>query len=120
MISVHKLHSHIHYEEAYLCKKSKKFSIKTLTTIACPNFRNKQKGGPGNLGVNVCLILLLKKIKKTSGTLLPLHEKRTMFMFMSVFLYFSGKMIDPFQKKEKEEAKSSPSSDLGGRVQNNF
>ena len=37
---LHKLYSHVHYEKAYEHKKFQNFNIKTLTTIACPNFKN--------------------------------------------------------------------------------
>ena len=53
MISLHILHSHAHYEEVYKYKRFQKFSIKTLTKIAYPNFKNEQKIGQNNLGVNV-------------------------------------------------------------------
>ena len=49
--SLHKLHFHVHYEEVYLYKSFQKFSIKTLTKIAYPNFKNKQKIGFNPLGV---------------------------------------------------------------------
>ena len=51
MISLHKLHSHIHYEEFYQHKKFHKFCTNILITIAYPNFRNKQNLGLGKLGV---------------------------------------------------------------------
>ena len=51
MISLHKLHSHIHYEDFYYYKKFQKFSINTLITIVCPNFRNKQNPSPRQLGI---------------------------------------------------------------------
>ena len=37
---LHKLHSHVRYGVAYHHKKFQKFNIKTLTIIACPNFKN--------------------------------------------------------------------------------
>ena len=52
MISLHKLHCHIHYEEFYQYKKFQKFSINTLITIACSNVKNKQNVGLGQLEVN--------------------------------------------------------------------
>ena len=51
MISLHKLHFHVHYEEVHQYKRFPKFSIKTLTSIGCPNFKNEQKTGQSNLGV---------------------------------------------------------------------
>ena len=46
MISLHKLHFHVHYEEVYYNKMFQKFSIKTLTGIGYSNFKNKQKNKP--------------------------------------------------------------------------
>ena len=43
MISLHKLHLHVYYEDVYQYKRFQKFSTKTLTRIAYPNFKNKQK-----------------------------------------------------------------------------
>ena len=43
MISLHKLHTHVHYEEVCEYKRFQKFIIKTLTKIACPDFINDQK-----------------------------------------------------------------------------
>ena len=43
MISLHKLHSHVHYKEVYEYKRSQQFSIKTQTKIVCWNFKNEQK-----------------------------------------------------------------------------
>ena len=53
MISLHKLHSHVHHKEIYLYKRFQKFSIKTLTKNKCRNFKNKQKIGLSTLGVNI-------------------------------------------------------------------
>ena len=51
MISLHKIHFHVHYEEVHPYKRFQKFSIKTLTRIGYPNFINEQKTGQSNLGV---------------------------------------------------------------------
>ena len=51
MNSLHKIHFHVHYEEVYQYKRFEKFSIKTLTRIGCPTFKNEQKIGQSNLGV---------------------------------------------------------------------
>ena len=51
MISLEKLNFHVHYKEVYWYKRFQKFSIKTLTRIACPNFKNKQKIGLRTLGI---------------------------------------------------------------------
>ena len=51
MISLHKLHSHVLYEEIYQYKRYQKFSIKTITRIACPNFKSEQKIGLSTLEV---------------------------------------------------------------------
>ena len=37
---LHKLYSHVCYAMAYHHKKFQNFNIKTLTIIACPNFKN--------------------------------------------------------------------------------
>ena len=37
---LHKLYSHVRYAMAYHHKKFQNFNIKTLTIIACPNFKN--------------------------------------------------------------------------------
>ena len=55
MISLHKLHSHVHYEKLYQYKRFQKFSIKTLTEIGCPNFINEQKTGQSILRVKMKL-----------------------------------------------------------------
>ena len=83
MTSLHKLHSHVHheevyqpqkedrcsssFEEVYQYKRFQKFSIKTLTIIACPNIKNKQKIGLGYIELNVkfghvsiCLVVLAR------------------------------------------------------------
>ena len=65
MITLYKSHSHIHYEEAYRYKKFQKFTIKALTTIAYPNFKNKQKVGPGHLGVIPPMLQVMKSIVPT-------------------------------------------------------
>ena len=62
MISLHKLHSHIHCEEFYEYMKFQKISINTLIKISYPNFRNKQNPGIGQLGVTY----LKKNIEKNS------------------------------------------------------
>ena len=36
---LHKLYSHVRYEMTYHHKKFQNFSIKTLTIMACPNFK---------------------------------------------------------------------------------
>ena len=51
MISLQRLHFHVHYEEVYQYKKFQKFSIKTATRIGCPNFKNEQNTCKSNLGV---------------------------------------------------------------------
>ena len=51
MISLYKLHFHVHYEEVYQYKRFQKFAIKTLTKIIYPNFKNKQKTSLDTLGV---------------------------------------------------------------------
>ena len=50
MISLHKLHTHVHYEEVCEYKRFQKFIIKTLTKIACPDFINEQKISLSSLG----------------------------------------------------------------------
>ena len=40
-----------HYEEVYKYNRFQKISIKTLTTIVCSNFKNKQKIGLGHLRI---------------------------------------------------------------------
>ena len=52
MISLHKLHSHVYYEEVYQYKRSQNFTIKTLTRIAYLNFKNEKKTGFNTLGLN--------------------------------------------------------------------
>ena len=52
MILLHKLHSHVHYEEVYSYKRFPKFSIKTLTKITCQNLKNEQIIGLNHVGVN--------------------------------------------------------------------
>ena len=37
---LHKLYCYVHYAMAYYYKKFQNFSIKILTIIACPNFKN--------------------------------------------------------------------------------
>ena len=37
---LHKLYSHVRYAMAYHQKKFQNFNIKTLTIIACPNFKD--------------------------------------------------------------------------------
>ena len=51
MNSLEKSDCHIHYEEFNYYKKFHEFTINTLTTIACPNFKNKRNASPGQLGV---------------------------------------------------------------------
>ena len=53
MISLQKLHFLVHHEEVCKYKRFKKFSIKTLTRIAYPNFKYEWKIGQNNLGVNL-------------------------------------------------------------------
>ena len=36
---LHKFYSHVRYEMTYHHKKFQNFSIKTLTIMACPNFK---------------------------------------------------------------------------------
>ena len=52
MISLHKLHSYVHYEKVYWYKRFQKFDIKTLTRIDYPNFKNEQKIGLSPVRVN--------------------------------------------------------------------
>ena len=40
IIMLHKLYSHVRHAMAYHHKKFQNFNIKTLTIIACPNFKN--------------------------------------------------------------------------------
>ena len=54
MISLHKLHCHVHYGEVYQYKSFQKFSMRTLIRIACPNVKNKQKRGLNTLRVKFC------------------------------------------------------------------
>ena len=65
MISLHILHSHVYYEEVYEDKRSQNFSIKTLTltTIVCPNFKNKQKTGLNTLEVKISIQQNVEHIK---------------------------------------------------------
>ena len=51
MISLHKLHFYVHYEEVFLYKRFQKLSIKTLPRIAYSNFKNEQKTSQNNLEI---------------------------------------------------------------------
>ena len=51
MISLHKFHSHVYYEEVYYFKRIQKFNIKTRTSIACLDFKSEQKTGFDTLGL---------------------------------------------------------------------
>ena len=53
IISLHKLHFHVCYEEVYSHKKFQKFSIKTLVTIVGSKCRKYHKTGLRALGINV-------------------------------------------------------------------
>ena len=49
MIALHKLHP-------IIIKDFYKFSIKTLTKVACSNFKNEQKANLNPLGVELCTV----------------------------------------------------------------
>ena len=53
MISLHKLHLMFMMKRCISTKWFLKISIKTLTIISCPNFKNKQKRGLSSLKVEL-------------------------------------------------------------------
>ena len=112
MIFLHKLHSHVHYEEVYLYKRFQKFSIKTLTRIAYQNLKNKQ---------NLCLPSLGDKPLPSSRTyskgfafVATLYEStenekvtdnfglllRTIYLTECGILYIERKLLIPSRKVE--------------------
>ena len=77
MISLHKLHSHIHYEQFYEYKKFLKFNINTLITIACPKIKNNQNASPGQLGARPGWSKT-HNIGTSTATLHTLYESETL------------------------------------------
>ena len=57
MVSLHKLHFHVHYEEVYYHKKFKNLSIKILIIIVGLKCKKSKKIGLKTLGVNFAFFI---------------------------------------------------------------